>query len=188
MRLSPAHRVGTLVLFFVGVAHAEAPQGSQRFVRTSLEAAPVLEYRSPPRVITASLDQHETEVLGAAGAPRQLRRSLDDSLGDTAASNAVAGTAAAEAAAPNAAPPSGELGPATLPSEAATDEGSGWVVSANAASANEAAPGSAPAGDPAGYGALECDCSRTRRQIRLTLDGAAAVPAPESTRIIRVQL
>jgi hypothetical protein len=170
MRLSPAHRVGTLVLLFVGVAHAEAPEGSQRFVRTSLEAAPVLEYRSPPRVITASLDQHETEVLGAASAPRQLRRSLDDSLGDTAASNAVAGTTVAEVG------------------ERAAVDGNGWVVSANAAPANEVAPAAVPEGDAAGYGALECDCARTRRQIRLTLDGAPAVPAPESTRIIRVQL
>ncbi len=188
MRLSPAHRVGTLVLLFVGVAQAETPEGSQRFVRTSLEAAPVLEYRSPPRVITASLDQHETEVLGAASAPRQLRRSLDDSLGDTAAPNAVIGTASAEAGVPNAAQPSGELGPATLSSGAAADAGSGWGVSANATSANETGLAPAPEGDPAGYGALECDCSRTRRQIRLTLDGAPAVPAPESTRIIRVQL
>jgi hypothetical protein len=173
MRFATAQRVGTLLLLFAGVAHAESPEGS-RFVRTSLEAAPVLEYRSPPRVITASLDQRETEVLGAAGAPRQLRRSLDEA--GTPTELLPSGPVSSDAAASSSAS-------TVLPSDGATGEGPSWQVSSNGAAS---AP--IPDGDQPGFGALECDCARTRRQIRLTLDSVPAVPAPESTRIIRVQL
>jgi hypothetical protein len=191
MRPSSALRVGTLVLLLVGVAHAEAPDSSQRFVRTSLDAAPVLELRSPPRVITSSLDQRETEVLGALE-PRQLRRSLDEvasppsgpaSPDAVSTSTALPGTTQSGTGVANAAPTSGEPRTVALPGDGTADEAPSWQVSAS-----EAVPEPEVEGARAGYGALDCDCARTRRQIRLTLDGTPAAPAPESTRIIRVQL
>ncbi len=179
MRVPPAPCALALVLSMAAAVHAEPPDASQRLVRTSLDAAPVPEFRSPPRLITASLDQRQTAVLGGPREPRLLRRSLED------------GPAVASAASPASPVPSAAGAPSALSDAGALSapESGNWMEG-EGPSGDQPGPTAEAAGSDgaaAGFGALDCDCARTRRKIRLNLDGAATA-APEAARIIRVDL
>lgn len=166
----------------VGVAQAEPPgRLSARFVRTSLDGPPHAEFPLPPRLITSSLEPRNMEVLGGEIAPRALRRSLTEDAAPQAPQDPGAGDAPVAVSSVVGEPPS-----ATFPDDGAPIEAAAPSATPEAAAELVSAP-SQPTLEP-GLGTLECDCARSGRKIRLTLEGSAALPATESARIIRVEL
>jgi hypothetical protein len=141
-----------------------------------LDAAPEPQHPLPPRVIMATLDGTSTAELGTEIAPRSFRRSLEETPAPVAPAQEVTSQS-----------PSVAEFPPVDAAAVATGAVAAVPVDAAAATAEPAqAVPAAPSLDTS-YGALECDCTRSGRQIRVTLDEASEAPALRP-RVIRVQL
>ncbi len=172
MRLLLVLCVSASVLAVGGAARAEGT----RYVRTSLDAAAEPQHPLPPRVIMATLDGTSTAELGTEIAPRSFRRSLEETPAPAAPAPA--------APAPEGTPQSPSI--AEFPPVDAAAIAAASVEAAPAAAEPAQVVPAAPKLDSS-YGPLECDCTRSGRQIRVTLDESSEAPA-QRPRVIRVQL